>query len=145
MRLAPGDAAPDFELLDADERPISLMSLRGQRAVLYFYPAALTPGCTTQACDFRDNLDVLRGAGAVVADARVDGVGDRHVAPGAASPLTRVRRQPARGVVAARGDERPAREPTGRDRVTNALTQQRRALAGRVPHHDEAGADQRRR
>ena len=42
------------------------MSLRGQRAVLYFYPAALTPGCTTQACDFRDNLSVLRGAGVTV-------------------------------------------------------------------------------
>ena len=62
MRLAPGDPAPDFELLDADEQPVSLMSLRGQRVVLYFYPAALTPGCTTQACDFRDNLDALRGA-----------------------------------------------------------------------------------
>jgi peroxiredoxin Q/BCP len=62
MRLSPGQPAPDFELLDADERPVSLMSLRGQRVVVYFYPAALTPGCTTQACDFRDNLDVLRGA-----------------------------------------------------------------------------------
>ena len=62
MRLSPGDPAPDFELLDADDQPLSLMQLRGQRAVLYFYPAALTPGCTTQACDFRDSLDVLRGA-----------------------------------------------------------------------------------
>ncbi|HEU5035320.1 MAG TPA: thioredoxin-dependent thiol peroxidase [Mycobacteriales bacterium] len=62
MRLTPGQAAPDFELLDADERPVSLMQLRGQRVVLYFYPAALTPGCTTQACDFRDQLGVLRGA-----------------------------------------------------------------------------------
>jgi thioredoxin-dependent peroxiredoxin len=66
MRLSPGDPAPDFELLDADEQPVSLMQLRGQRVVLYFYPAALTPGCTTQACDFRDNLDVLRGAGVAV-------------------------------------------------------------------------------
>ena len=62
MRLAPGDSAPDFELLDADENTVSLMSMRGRRVVLYFYPAALTPGCTTQACDFRDNLEVLRGA-----------------------------------------------------------------------------------
>ena len=62
MRLAPGDPAPDFELLDADEQSVSLMSMRGGRVVLYFYPAALTPGCTTQACDFRDNLDALRGA-----------------------------------------------------------------------------------
>src|SRR3954470_2086109 len=62
MRLTAGQPAPDFELLDADERPLSLMQLRGQRVVLYFYPAALTPGCTTQACDFRDNLAVLRDA-----------------------------------------------------------------------------------
>ena len=62
MRLSSGQPAPDFELLDADERPVSLMQLRGHRVVLYFYPAALTPGCTTQACDFRDNLSVLRGA-----------------------------------------------------------------------------------
>ena len=66
MRLSPGDPAPDFELLDADEKPVSLMQLRGQRVVLYFYPAALTPGCTTQACDFRDNLSVLRDAGVAV-------------------------------------------------------------------------------
>lgn len=66
MRLTAGDPAPDFELLDADERSVSLMSLRGQRVILYFYPAALTPGCTTQACDFRDNLSVLRDAGALV-------------------------------------------------------------------------------
>jgi peroxiredoxin Q/BCP len=62
MRLSPADPAPDFALPDADERTVSLMQFRGQRVVLYFYPAALTPGCTTQACDFRDNLDVLRGA-----------------------------------------------------------------------------------
>ncbi|MDQ1705067.1 MAG: thioredoxin-dependent peroxiredoxin [Frankiaceae bacterium] len=66
MRLNVGDPAPDFELLDADEQTVSLMQLRGKRVVLYFYPAALTPGCTTQACDFRDNLSVLRDAGAVV-------------------------------------------------------------------------------
>src|SRR3954447_19900153 len=62
MRLNAGDPAPDFELLDADEQPFSLMQLRGARAILYFYPAALTPGCTTQACDFRDNLESLRRA-----------------------------------------------------------------------------------
>jgi peroxiredoxin Q/BCP len=66
MRLSPGDLAPDFELLDADEQPVSLMQMRGERAVLYFYPAALTPGCTTQACDFRDNLAVLKTAGTAV-------------------------------------------------------------------------------
>ena len=66
MRLSPGDLAPDFELLDADEKTVSLMQLRGERVVIYFYPAALTPGCTTQACDFRDNLAVLRDAGTAV-------------------------------------------------------------------------------
>jgi thioredoxin-dependent peroxiredoxin len=66
MRLSANDVAPDFELVDADDRPFSSMMLRGQRAVLYFYPAALTPGCTTQACDFRDNLAVLRDASLTV-------------------------------------------------------------------------------
>ena len=62
MRLSASDVAPDFELLDADERSFSSMMLRGQRAILYFYPAALTPGCTTQACDFRDNLEAFKDA-----------------------------------------------------------------------------------
>jgi peroxiredoxin Q/BCP len=66
MALASGDVAPDFQLLDADERPVDLMTFRGDRVVLYFYPAALTPGCTTQACDFRDNLSVFRGSGLAV-------------------------------------------------------------------------------
>jgi peroxiredoxin Q/BCP len=66
MKLSPGDLAPDFELLDADERTVSLMQFRGERVVIYFYPAALTPGCTTQACDFRDNLEVLKHAGVLV-------------------------------------------------------------------------------
>ena len=51
-RLAPGDEAPDFTLPDADGNLVSLSSLRGQRVIVYFYPAALTPGCTKQACDF---------------------------------------------------------------------------------------------
>ena len=55
-RLAPGYRAPDFTLPDADGRPVSLDSLRGSKVVLYAYPAASTPGCTKQACDFRDNL-----------------------------------------------------------------------------------------
>lgn len=66
MRLTPGDKAPDFELPDADDNPVTLRQFRGERVVLYFYPAALTPGCTTQACDFRDNLGVLRDAGVAV-------------------------------------------------------------------------------
>ena len=62
-RLAPGDQAPDFTLLDADGKEVSLSSFRGQRVIVYFYPAAMTPGCTKQACDFTDSLDSLRGAG----------------------------------------------------------------------------------
>jgi peroxiredoxin Q/BCP len=58
-RLAPGDPAPDFTLPDADGNPISLSMLRGTRVIVYFYPAAMTPGCTKEACDFRDNLDSL--------------------------------------------------------------------------------------
>ena len=62
-RLTPGDAAPDFTLPDADEKPVSLADYRGRRVVVYFYPAASTPGCTKEACDFRDNLAELNGAG----------------------------------------------------------------------------------
>ena len=66
VRLAPGDAAPDFSLPDADGNEVSLSSLRGQRVIIYYYPAAMTPGCTTQACDFRDSLSSLAAAGFAV-------------------------------------------------------------------------------
>jgi peroxiredoxin Q/BCP len=56
QRLAVGDSAPAFTLSDADGNQVSLADLRGQRVILYFYPAASTPGCTKQACDFRDSL-----------------------------------------------------------------------------------------
>lgn len=62
-RLAAGDAAPLFTLPDATGAPVSLETLRGTRVVLYAYPAASTPGCTTQACDFRDSLASLNAAG----------------------------------------------------------------------------------
>jgi peroxiredoxin Q/BCP len=65
-RLAPGNAAPDFTLLDADGNEVSLSSLRGQRVIVYFYPAAMTPGCTKEACDFRDSLSSLAAAGFAV-------------------------------------------------------------------------------
>ncbi|RJL32383.1 thioredoxin-dependent thiol peroxidase [Bailinhaonella thermotolerans] len=65
-RLEAGDAAPDFTLPDADGGEVSLSSLRGKRVILYFYPAAMTPGCTKQACDFRDSLDSLAAAGVTV-------------------------------------------------------------------------------
>ncbi|MQY20086.1 thioredoxin-dependent thiol peroxidase [Nocardia macrotermitis] len=62
-RLAPGDIAPGFTLPDADGKPVSLADYRGRKVIVYFYPAASTPGCTKQACDFRDNLADLGGAG----------------------------------------------------------------------------------
>ena len=65
-RLAPGDQAPDFTLLDADGKQVSLSSFRGQRVIVYFYPAAMTPGCTKQACDFRDGRTALSDAGYAV-------------------------------------------------------------------------------
>jgi peroxiredoxin Q/BCP len=65
-RLAPGDPAPDFTLSDADGNQVTLSSLRGQRVIVYFYPAAMTPGCTTQACDFRDSEQSLAAAGLAV-------------------------------------------------------------------------------
>lgn len=65
-RLEPGDQAPDFTLPDATGTEVSLGDLRGGRVVVYFYPAAMTPGCTTQACDFRDNLSSLAAAGVTV-------------------------------------------------------------------------------
>jgi thioredoxin-dependent peroxiredoxin len=62
-RLAPGDMAPDFTLPTSDGSQLTLSSLRGKKVILYAYPAAMTPGCTTQACDFRDSLASLKGAG----------------------------------------------------------------------------------
>jgi thioredoxin-dependent peroxiredoxin len=63
VRLQPGDKAPDFLLTDDTGARVSLADYRGKRVVLYAYPAAMTPGCTTQACDFRDSLDSLHAAG----------------------------------------------------------------------------------
>ncbi len=62
----PGDRAPDFTLEADDGSQVRLADLRGQRVVLYAYPGAFTPGCTTQACDFRDNIASLQGAGITV-------------------------------------------------------------------------------
>jgi peroxiredoxin Q/BCP len=63
QRLEPGNPAPDFSLRDQDGRTLALSDLRGGKTILYFYPAAMTPGCTTQACDFRDSIGSLEGAG----------------------------------------------------------------------------------
>ena len=65
-KLAEGDKAPNFSLADKDGNTVTLSDLAGQKVILYFYPAASTPGCTTQACDFRDNMAPLQSAGYTV-------------------------------------------------------------------------------
>ncbi|GAA1324733.1 peroxiredoxin [Leucobacter albus] len=62
-RLVPGDVPGNVEFVGLDGGAVTLESLRGRATVLYFYPAAFTPGCTTEACDFRDNLASLSAAG----------------------------------------------------------------------------------
>jgi len=81
VRLGPGDPAPDFTLPDADGTPVSLASYRGRRVIVYCYPAALTPGCTTQAVDFT-------AAAGDLAEAGVDIVG---ISPDAPAKLQRFR------------------------------------------------------
>ena len=63
VRLEPGDTAPAFSLPDADGKTVKLSDFKGRKVIVYFYPAASTPGCTKQACDFRDSLAQLNGAG----------------------------------------------------------------------------------
>ena len=63
VKLQPGTVAPDFTLPDAEGKPVSLADYRGKNVIVYFYPQAATPGCTTEACDFRDNLASLQGSG----------------------------------------------------------------------------------
>ena len=72
---AAGDQAPDFELPDQDGTPTRLSQLRGRRVVLYFYPRADTPGCTTQACGIRDRAGEYEAAGATVLGVSPDPVG----------------------------------------------------------------------
>jgi peroxiredoxin Q/BCP len=62
-RLSAGDPAPDFTLPSDDGRTVSLADSRGRKTIVYFYPAAMTPGCTTQACDFTDSLSSLQARG----------------------------------------------------------------------------------
>jgi len=73
-RLAPGDTAPDFTLPTADGGQLTLSSLRGQHVIVYFYPAAMTPGCSTQACDFRDSLETLQSQNYAVVGVSPDSV-----------------------------------------------------------------------
>ena len=63
VRLTPGDVAPDFTLTSDTGAEVSLADLRGRKVIVYFYPAAMTPGCTKQACDFTDSLSSLQAAG----------------------------------------------------------------------------------
>ena len=62
-KLQPGTQAPDFTLKDAQGRETALADYRGKNVIVYFYPEAATPGCTTEACDFRDSLSSLQGSG----------------------------------------------------------------------------------
>jgi len=62
-KLEIGEIAPNFSLLDQDGASVALSDFSGQKVIVYFYPAAGTPGCTTQACDFRDNINSLKSAG----------------------------------------------------------------------------------
>jgi peroxiredoxin Q/BCP len=62
-RLEVGDKAPAFSLPDADGKTVKLSDFKGRKVIVYFYPAASTPGCTKQACSFRDNLAALNGSG----------------------------------------------------------------------------------
>lgn len=66
MSVKIGDAAPGFNLKNQDEQDVNLASFKGQKVVVYFYPAAATPGCTTQACEIRDNINSLKSAGYTV-------------------------------------------------------------------------------
>ncbi|WP_404381643.1 thioredoxin-dependent thiol peroxidase [Knoellia locipacati] len=65
-RLAPGDTAPDFTLATDTGESVTLSELRGDKVIVYFYPAAMTPGCTKQACDFSDSLESLKSDGYTV-------------------------------------------------------------------------------
>ena len=62
-RLMPGDTAPEFRLPDDSGREVALSDFLGRKVIVYFYPAAMTPGCTKQACDFTDSLESLQAAG----------------------------------------------------------------------------------
>jgi len=75
MALDPGDQAPDFKLSDQDGNEVSLSGLRGKTVVLYFYPKAATPGCTTQACGVRDHQSEYAKAGVTVLGISPDPVG----------------------------------------------------------------------
>ncbi len=78
VSLEAGSPAPDFSLPDKDGKAHSLSDYRGQKVIVYFYPAASTPGCTTQACDFRDNMASLQSAGYAVLGVSKDKLSALH-------------------------------------------------------------------
>ena len=86
-RLQPGNTAPGFSLQDSEGHSVSLADRQGRSVIVYFYPKAATPGCTTEACDFRDNLSALQGAGYDVLGISPDG-GEELRAFAAAENLT---------------------------------------------------------
>jgi thioredoxin-dependent peroxiredoxin len=88
VRLSPGDPAPDFTLPDADGNPVALSAYRGRRVIVYCYPAALTPGCTTQAVDFT-------AAAGDLAEAGLDIIG---ISPDEPAKLQRFREQEGLGI-----------------------------------------------
>ena len=72
LKLKEGDLAPDFEALDDEGKPISLRQFKGKDVVLYFYPKDNTPGCTKEACAFRDSYDAFEKKGAIVLGVSTD-------------------------------------------------------------------------
>jgi peroxiredoxin Q/BCP len=76
IRLEAGETAPAFALDDQDGASISLADFAGTKTIVYFYPAASTPGCTTEACDFRDNINSLKSAGYQVLGVSKDKLAD---------------------------------------------------------------------
>jgi peroxiredoxin Q/BCP len=89
MRLEPGDKAPSWKLPTADGKKLGLADLKGKKVILYAYPAAMTPGCTTQACDFRDSLASLQAHGYAV-------VGISPDSPESSPSLSSATRSPSR-------------------------------------------------
>ena len=125
-RLQPGDTAPAFTLPDADGNEVSLADHKGRKVIVYFYPAALTPGCTKQACDFTDNLDLLAGAG-------YDVIG---VSPDKPEKLAKFREKENLKVTLAR---RPGQGDPGGVRRLRREEALRQDGHGRHPLHDRRG------
>ena len=141
-RLAPGDTAPDFTLTSDTGEQVTLSDLRGRKVIVYFYPAAMTPGCTKQACDFTDSLDSLRGAGYEVARHLPRQAGQAREVPRARRPdhHPALRRGPrgAPGVRRLRREEalrqgRRGRHPLDLRRSTRTARSSSRSTTSRPP------------